>query len=394
MVTFFSDHKMTVSQYKTTDQTKFILNWPTPKKCMLILVMGLGMHVLWTGWKLLVILHPEFWRFVNADLIRSEIINNIFAMILLAELTFFCWYFRDNAKATTFFSYVSVYCFTFTLCREAYLSGLMSPTMGVTLVVAITIGRFLFGKFLIYSAAALGYGSILMMLQLTIDGKLPYAPIFAAETNAFKLEQLAFWSYSMLLFIVPTLVVGMYLLERLLDDWQQREQLVQLLSMQDSLTQIYNRRAVGQFLDALIEDKSSKPAILPSALILLDLDHFKAINDTYGHAMGDNVLVETAKILSSNVRQGDIVGRYGGEEFIIVLSKIPHAAQATHVAERCRREISELVILHEGRQIPITASFGVVTFESGINMDHLFNLADSALYQAKANGRNQTVTYS
>ena len=391
---FFSDHKMTVSQHKATDPIHFILNWPTPKKCMLILTMGLGLHVLWSGWKLLVLMHPEFWQFVNKDLIHAELINNIFAMVLLAELTFFCWYFRDNNRVTTFFSYVSVYCFTFTLCREAYLSGLMSPTVGVILVVTITIGRFLFGKFLIYSAAVLGYGSIMLMLQLTIDGKLPYAPIFAVETNAFKLEKLAFWSHSMLVFIVPSLLVGLYLLERLLGDWQKREQLVNLLSMQDSLTQIYNRRAVGQFLDALIEDKTLTPAILPSALILLDLDHFKQINDNYGHSAGDAVLVETARILAGNVRQGDIVGRYGGEEFIIVLSKIPHAVQATHVAERCRREIADLVIMHEGQRIPVTASFGVVTFESNIHMDHLFNLADSALYEAKANGRNQTVTYS
>lgn len=361
---------------------------------MLILILGLGMHMLWTSWKLLVLTQPELWRFVNINLIRAEIINNIFAMILLAELTFFCWYFRDNARATTFFSYISVYCFTFTLCREAYLSGLMSPAVGIILMVTITIGRFLFGKFLIYSAALLGFGSILLMLQLTVHGKLPYAPVFAVETNAFKLEKLHFWSSTMLFFILPALCVGLYLLERLLDDWQKREQLVNQLSMQDSLTQIYNRRAVGQFLDRLVEDKQHKPALLPSALILLDLDHFKKINDTYGHSSGDAVLIETARILAANVRQGDIVGRYGGEEFIIVLSKIPHAAQATHVAERCRKQIAELVIMHEEKRIPITASFGVVTFESHINMDQLFNLADSALYQAKANGRNQTVTYS
>ena len=384
---------MAVSHYNT-DQVKFILNWPMPKKCMLILVLGLSLHVLWTGWKLLIVTHPELWQFVNIGLIRSEIINNIFAMVLLAELTFFCWYFRDNAKATSFFSYVSVYCFTFTLCREAYLSGLMSPTVGVMLVVTITIGRFLFGKFLIYSAGFLGLVSILLMLQLTIQGKLPYAPIFGMATAPSTLEKLRFWSSTMLFFILPALFVGFYLLERLLSDWHKREQLVSLLSMQDSLTQLYNRRSVGQFLHDLVQNKQVEPALLPSALILLDLDYFKMINDTYGHSKGDAVLIETAKILSANVRQGDIVGRYGGEEFIIVLSKIPHAAQATHVAERCRKQISELAIMHEAERIPITASFGVVTFEAHINMDHLFNLADSALYQAKANGRNQTVTYS
>ncbi len=364
---------------------------------MLILMLGLGMHILWTGWKLLVIYHPPLWRFVNIALIRAELINNIFTIILLAELVFFCWYCRHNEKASRFFAYVSVYCFTLTLCREAYLSGLMAPTVGVILVVTITIGRFLFGKLLIYSAAILGFGSILIMLQLTVHGKLPYAPIFAVETNAFKLEKLNFWSSTMLFFIMPPLVVGIYLLERLLSDWQTREQLVNQLSMQDSLTSIHNRRAVGQFLGDVLQHKQHKqhkPAGLPSALILLDLDHFKSINDNYGHSKGDEVLVETARILAANVRQGDMVGRYGGEEFMIVLSKVPHAIQATHVAERCRKQISELAIMHEGERIPITASFGVVTFYTSMNMDQLFNMADSALYQAKANGRNQTVTYS
>lgn len=361
---------------------------------MLILMLGLGMHVLWTGWKLLVIYHPPLWRFVNIELIRAELINNVFTMILLAELVFFCWYCRYNEKASRFFAYVSVYCFTLTLCREAYLSGLMSPTVGVILVVTITIGRFLFGKLLIYSAAVLGFGSILIMLQLTIHGKLPYAPIFAVETNAFKLEKLNFWSSTMLFFILPPLLVGFYLLERLLSDWQAREQLVNQLSMQDSLTSIHNRRAVGQFLHNLLQYKQHEIAGLASALILLDLDHFKSINDNYGHSKGDEVLIETARILAANVREGDIVGRYGGEEFMIVLSKIPNATQATHIAERCRRQISELVVMHGEQRIKVTASFGVVTFDTPMNMDQLFNIADSALYQAKANGRNQTVTYS
>lgn len=379
-----------------TDHLNFILNWPMAKKCMLILILAFALHALWIGWKVYLHLTPETWQFVNIELIKSENINNIFAMILLIELFVFCWYFRDNYKASTFFSYFSVYCFTLALCREAYLSGLMSPAMGVTLVVTITIGRLLFNRFLIYSAALLGFGSILVMLHLTIEGVLPYAPIFAGDINADNadnMEKLQFWSYSMLLFTLPTMIAGILLLEILLIDWQRRENYVQELSVLDSLTNIYNRRAIGQFLSQLVNKEETEYPNL-NAIILLDLDHFKMINDNFGHSQGDVILIETAKILSANIRKGDLVGRYGGEEFIIILSHIPNTRLAGQVAERCRQQIAELVIMHEGQKIPITASFGVINFfDQTSKIDHLFNLADAALYKAKANGRNQVVTH-
>jgi len=131
---------------------------------------------------------------------------------------------------------------------------------------------------------------------------------------------------------------------------------------------------------------------MPLSLIVLDIDHFKQINDTYGHAVGDIVLRETAEALHTSARRGDNVSRIGGEEFLVICPNTDLKA-ATQAAERLRMALAsnKIVIGREEKTISITASFGIATKQtSTADVDALVNTADLALYAAKQEGRNRS----
>jgi diguanylate cyclase (GGDEF)-like protein len=155
----------------------------------------------------------------------------------------------------------------------------------------------------------------------------------------------------------------------------------------DLLTMLPNRSAVSATLDTEISrchrDRRSV------GIILLDIDHFKKINDTYGHFAGDAVLRETAFRLRSNMRPYDQVGRYGGEEFLVVLPNCD-LEQASNQAERMRARLHAVPIIVDGIEISVSASFGVTVSDGSERSPDLFvRVADEALYRAKAAGRNR-----
>lgn len=122
---------------------------------------------------------------------------------------------------------------------------------------------------------------------------------------------------------------------------------------------------------------------------MLDLDKFKSVNDTYGHQAGDEVLKELALILKTNVRESDIVGRWGGEEFIIIAPNT-NMEDAVKLAEKLREKISEFKFSFAGHK---TGSFGVATYRVGDDEKSLIKRADDALYHAKESGRNKVVSF-
>ncbi|MCS6875939.1 MAG: diguanylate cyclase, partial [Aquificaceae bacterium] len=162
------------------------------------------------------------------------------------------------------------------------------------------------------------------------------------------------------------------------------------LSIRDPLTNLYNRRFVVEFFQKEIERMKRNGH--PLSLVLMDIDHFKNINDTYGHNTGDMCLKVFSDILRNNVRSMDIVGRWGGEEFIIIL---PQASkeEAISISNRIRDKLKEKVIYTDKAEpIFLTASFGIATApEDGEDMDKLLTVADNRLYRAKNEGRDRIV---
>ena len=164
---------------------------------------------------------------------------------------------------------------------------------------------------------------------------------------------------------------------------------LEALAHTDPLTQVLNRRALTLRLTAELERARRYESVL--SLLLIDLDHFKRINDTQGHLVGDDVLREVARLLSSAVRSVDLVARYGGEEFVVVLPETPMDG-AMIFAERVREAVADHRFVGTGgRPLSLTASIGVAVFPGpGVDsVEELFASADEALYRSKAEGRNR-----
>jgi diguanylate cyclase (GGDEF)-like protein len=166
----------------------------------------------------------------------------------------------------------------------------------------------------------------------------------------------------------------------------------QFKATHDSLTGIWNRGAIMEFLRAQLATAIRRPSNL--ALLMADVDHFKVINDTYGHAAGDSVLIHLSKLMNSVLRASDWLGRYGGEEFLIVASECS-PKDASQLAERLRVAISDNPASYGKLKIFPTISIGIAntcSFPSP-NVEALISLADSALYLAKSNGRNRVEAF-
>jgi two-component system cell cycle response regulator len=160
------------------------------------------------------------------------------------------------------------------------------------------------------------------------------------------------------------------------------------LALTDELTGLYNRRYLDAHLDELIE-RVHKDGI-SAAVLMFDIDHFKQVNDTHGHAAGDDVLKELAARTVNSVRSVDLVARWGGEEFVVVMPETDLAI-ATAVAERLRVAVARepFTVKEEGKNLPVTISIGVTAATGrGDDRDKILKRADAALYTAKTRGRN------
>lgn len=165
----------------------------------------------------------------------------------------------------------------------------------------------------------------------------------------------------------------------------------------DPLTGAYNRRHI---LAAMNEGMAqSKRYGFPYSVVLIDLDHFKSVNDTYGHPAGDAVLKSVVNTLQTNIRDTDVLGRWGGEEFLVVLPHMPEMQAIVATEKWLTKVTSEPVVLPDGSHISISFSAGVAEFSSGDNatvpteqnVDLLLHLVDEHLYKAKETGRNRVV---
>ncbi|MCF4008046.1 sensor domain-containing diguanylate cyclase [Rheinheimera sp. UJ63] len=173
---------------------------------------------------------------------------------------------------------------------------------------------------------------------------------------------------------------------------QQTNQQLRELSSTDYLTQIRNRGNWEEHLK-LEFDRLQRYSQHHSSLIMCDIDHFKKVNDTYGHAAGDLVIQRVSEVIRKSLRTTDIAGRYGGEEFAILLLDTT-ADQAQYLAERVRRKIEQLDIMYNQQLIKVTMSFGLVERDVTIqNCIQWIETADKALYQSKQNGRNQVTLF-
>ncbi|MBJ9951794.1 MULTISPECIES: GGDEF domain-containing protein [unclassified Acinetobacter] len=376
-----------LKKLKTQFDSNIIMNWTSLHKCILILFLTIALQFSWIAWKVFIVLNPEIWQWVNISLIHSQLILNTASTILLFFLIAFCYFFQDKKWANTYLPHIVINIFIVLMLADGFLVGIYSPATVFAFVCISGLGLILFNRKIIYIQLVTALVIYISMMFLTYWHIIPYAPIFSTRILENNRHDNLFWVGSMLYFIVPILIVGLVLCEILLSQWRHRESLIKKLSETDPLTNLYNRRFFNEKLDAI------QKAQTHYVIILIDIDHFKEINDLYGHHFGDEALCQVAQLLVSHIRLSDIVARYGGEEFIIALPETSlSVAQA--IAERCRLAIQNQVLESlDHHYVQLTASFGIATSVDDDNVSKVIHLADKALYQAKQSGRNQVRLY-
>lgn len=368
--------------------SNIIMNWSNVHKCILILILTLAWHSTWIVWKAFILINPNLWKWVNLPLVQSQVYVNSCSAIFLLFLTFFCYFFRNRDWANTVLPHFILNLFIVLLLVDGFLIGIYSPATIFAFVCISGLGLVLFNRTIVYTQLIIALIIFFILMFCTYTKAIPYAPIFSSHLVIEDPHLNPFWIMSMLFFTIPLLLTCLILFEILLSQWRYRESLIESLSQTDPLTNLYNRRFFNETIDH-IEQLESQYAI-----ILVDIDHFKKINDQYGHHLGDEALKKVATLLSSQIRQSDIIARYGGEEFIIAM---PNTALiiAQDVAERCRLIIQNTHLKTlEYPHIELTASFGVAVSVYGHNINKVIQLADQALYRAKQLGRNQVQLYT
>ena len=236
-----------------------------------------------------------------------------------------------------------------------------------------------------------GLGVIRRIRQLDgRSGKLPILAISSFDDVPRRIEMLRSGANDFVLKpVVPeefqVRVSNLIQLRHALDYLEDQHRILYDMAMHDRLTSAYNRHYINERTQVLIRE--AKEACSPLSLIVLDIDHFKRVNDNYGHSMGDAVLVAVATVLSEHIGKSGVVARMGGEEFMVVLPGIDEFT-GSGIAEKTREIIEDL----EPCGLSVTASFGIAQLRPEESYESLFGRADSAMYEAKRAGRNQVVS--
>ncbi|MBP6190868.1 MAG: GGDEF domain-containing protein [Acinetobacter sp.] len=367
-------------------QNQLLRNWTLLNKTMLILSLSIFINLFMLAWDLFVLYHPQFYPWVNLAVIHTHLSLGMIFMSVFIGLLLLCHFCSQQRWVEKFMPMLSVQLFTLVLLIHGYFVGSFSPATMVGYVGWACVGLILFDRKIIYCALAPATIVLLLLNYLSTFAGLPYAPLFNMEPMNQTVMH-PFWVMSMFFFLVPLMLVCLFLFEILLSQWRIREATIATLSRIDPLTNVMNRRSIANQLEQLHQQRKALYSV-----VLLDLDHFKHINDNYGHDMGDQVLIQVAECLAQHVREQDMIGRFGGEEFILLLPNTT-TEQAQHVAERCRIALTELNFVYEQQPFSISASFGISSSQNASEPQQIIRQADQALYAVKTAGRNQVQIY-
>lgn len=363
----------------------FLISWDNFQKGKLVLLFCLTVQLFSTFWYLVCYFNPATKEWLNLDFFKPRMIALTFCILINILAIWSAQRFGSSAKFRKVIEVFAPNFFGITMAYSSYTLGVYNPVTMAGLINLILLGLVFYERKILYSIALPVAAYIIILCFLSSAGYVRYAPVFTDELNHSVLYKNWFWVSSVLVIYLPILFLSVLMFEVLLSQWRKRESNTDQLSKLDALTSVFNRRFIGSYITQL-KDRQY-------ALILLDLDYFKKINDSYGHDVGDHVLCRVAKVLADNVRGNDIVGRYGGEEFILILQG-KSLQQAHLIAERCRRQIeSEEFTIHEDLKLSVSASFGIALSSKDLTQEQVIKRADQALYLAKEKGRNRVQTF-
>ena len=222
-------------------EEEVIMNWDTLKKCILILVLGCCVNLIWLVWETFVLFNSEYCHVVNVQLLRHKLVINSIFFITLLGLIYPCYALQKQAWVQRFLPYIAIGILIISLCYNGYMIGVFSPVTMVVYICLIAVGLVLFERKIVY--AMLIPATVFLTLSgcLSFIDVIPYAPIFQIDGQLFLN---GFWLLSMLYFVIPILITYLILFEILLSQWRHRERLIQHLSQIDPLTNTFNRRRI------------------------------------------------------------------------------------------------------------------------------------------------------
>lgn len=333
---------------------------------------------------------------LNTDLVIDFILISVFYGFLLFILGVVGEFLEFSASSLqNTYSYAALLAFTAASLTLAHLLGDMSIITGIATSGSPIAGMVLFetrkvlhtflGATVVYTVIA----------TLTFSGTLDYAPLIK---NTVFYESHAIWRTLVLAVVIPNIIVLLSVSLASVIRWKQREKEATYLSQKDALTHANNR---GYFMSLLTQSiADARISQSPLCVLMLDIDYFKKINDAHGHLTGDNVILHVSNIIQATLPHTAHYGRYGGEEFCIV---IPHTTgeQSHEIAETLRQQIKNTPYTLEDTTIPLTVSIGIAILSDTLTPDHPVDITDTllfksdrAMYDVKQGGRDGVKIYS
>ena len=362
-----------------------VLDWSPVRKANLVLLILLPIFLQYLIFHLYEVFFPSPYIDYHV-LIQMTPVQAILVVVCVLMIMASRWL-DEYAWAQRVVPVVYILFYSMSLIYLAYMTGLWTLAVGLVLAGGPLFGFILFTRRLIYLALGMSLLVLLGLSGLIALNLLPYAPLFEpalwVDPDA---KPFLFWC--ILFFSAPHLISIIVLSDLMLIHWRKREEVIHRISLTDSLTALANRRSITHTLQLTLNQ--ARRSSQPTSVVLADLDHFKQINDHFGHLLGDEALRKASDALKQGLRKDDQLGRYGGEEFLLVLANTTQH-EAVMVAERCRKILEQTLLWSDGgERIVLTASFGVYcTLRGEENLEEVIRQVDRCLYAAKENGRNR-----
>lgn len=334
---------------------------------------------------------PAAMQITDLHYVHVTEVLSLVSILGLNLLLIYILYVRKTNPSSTLPNNIQVYLIGQPLVLYAILNGIPQLVTGLLLGMLPFLGLILFNRKHVFYAATIVWVEIVLLAICVSMGILPNAPLYVDQVKAAQVP-IAFVLVQILM-SVPIAVVVYAMGHSLMQGIVLREQKILELSRRDALTSLWNRRYLNEVLEHEIALTHRNLYCL--SIMIVDLDFFKRINDTFGHTAGDRVLITAAGVLQKCARSTDYVGRFGGEEFLVILPNCD-AKGAVEVANRYRKTLEAQRIQVGEDVIQITGSFGLTTmlrtntreYDKQLSLDQLISTADKALYDAKEHGRN------
>jgi diguanylate cyclase (GGDEF)-like protein len=364
--------------------------WPPTDGALLACVMVLGMNLVFLATGVIAEVLPQLAPHIEKTVLRQF---NLFCLAMIA-----CWMgvflltlvMRRRNPQSLIPGLIVTYLFGHPMVVMAYFNGVHSMVTGLLLAVTPAFGFVMFGNRHVMNALLLIWLEIILLGFAVSLGWLADAPLYGDQPPSRFLAPI--WFFIPVLIGFPVALALLMVTRHIVSALRAREVQVRELSRRDALTGVWNRGYLNELMarEVALAERSGQPL----AMVVVDLDLFKRINDEHGHAAGDQALIHAARNLGASIREVDHLGRYGGEEFVLLLPNCD-GENARITAERCRRALSAEPVKTDKAELTLNGSFGVASVRgASIDSDDLFRRADQALYQAKEAGRNRVVVAS